>query len=184
MSSLQKALGDALGIMVEERLPNTQVYKKTLDPWNPSQKWISFVKNPLPIPTECRYCNQPVTIVNNKAIYGRPYGEWPWAYRCSDRDCGAYVGMHPKTNIPLGTLANSQLREARKEAKEFFNPIWQEKYMTRSEAYAWLAAEMNITPVEDCHIGWMEVDQCRRVVSVCSPIMEKIIEGVFEKTMK
>lgn len=131
-------------------------------PWNPSRRAIARVRNPLPEPTACQYCGGKVEIVRNSAIYGRDYGEWPWAYRCTC--CHSYVGMHPFTAIPLGTLANAATREARKKAKAAFNPLWQGKCMSRTEAYQWLASALGIANVEECHIGWFDVAMCERVV--------------------
>lgn len=136
-------------------------------PWNPSRKAIARVSNPLPAPTECPYCGSKVELVSNAEIYGRTYGEWPWAFMCTDDSCGAYVGIHPFTAIPLGTLANAQLREARKAAKAAFNPRWQRGSMSRSEAYAWLAQQLEMPNVGECHIGWFDVATCRRVVEIC-----------------
>jgi hypothetical protein len=131
-------------------------------PWNPSRSAIARVRNPLPEPTTCRFCGGKVEIVNNSKIYGKCYGEWPWAYRCDC--CHSYVGMHPFTAIPLGTLANAATREARKKAKAAFNPLWQGKRMSRTEAYQWLAGALGIANVEECHIGWFDVAMCERVV--------------------
>lgn len=138
-------------------------------PWNPSRRAIARVSNPLPAPTSCPYCASAVELVNNSVIYGRPFGEWPWAYLCENVKCGAYVGIHPFTAIPLGTLANKELRDARKRAKVAFNPIWQGKRakMNRKEAYSWLADELGIRDVGTCHIGWFDIDMCGRVVTVC-----------------
>jgi hypothetical protein len=72
--------------------------------------------------------------------------------------------MHPFTAIPLGTLANAATREARKKAKAAFNPLWQGKRMSRTEAYQWLASALGIANVEECHIGWFDVAMCERVV--------------------
>lgn len=135
-------------------------------PWNPSRKAIARVKNPLPTPTTCPYCGEPVEIVSNALIYGREYGEWPWAYTCTGTFCDAYVGMHPFTAIPLGTLADAPTRAARKRAKAAFNPLWQSGGMKRSAAYAWLAHQLGIADVGQCHIGWFDVETCNRVVSV------------------
>jgi hypothetical protein len=137
-------------------------------PWNPSRKAIARVKNPLPPPAACPHCGSPVEIVRNSVIYGRAYGEWPWAFRCTDDVCDSYVGMHPFTGIPLGTLANAEIRAARKRAKNVFNPLWQDGgQFTRSDAYAWLARQLGITNIEECHIGWFDVAMCDRVVEVC-----------------
>lgn len=136
--------------------------KKT--PWNPSRRATARVKNPLPTPTKCPYDGGAVEIVNNSAIYGREYGEWPWAFLC--RSCRAYVGLHPFTAIPLGTLADEPTRDARKRAKAAFNPIWQSGAMTRTDAYIWLARRLDIENHEECHIGWFDVATCDRVVVV------------------
>lgn len=136
-------------------------------PLNPSRKAIARVTNPLPVPTVCPNCGDPVTLESNAVIYGREYGKWPWAYVCSDReDCDSYVGLHPFTNIPLGTLADWTDREARKEAKSHFNPIWESGRMTRAEAYEWLSAQLGI-PNNQCHIGWFDADSCARVIDAC-----------------
>jgi zinc-finger-containing domain len=141
----------------------TTAEKKT--PWNPSRRATARVKNPLPLPSRCPHCDGAVEIVNNSKIYGREYGEWPWAVLC--RDCGAYVGLHPFTGIPLGMLADGPTRAARRRAKDAFNPLWQNGGMTRNAAYAWLARQLGITTVEECHIGWFNVSMCDRVVDVC-----------------
>ncbi len=132
-------------------------------PWNPSRRAVARVRNPLPVPETCQHCGSACAIVGNEHIYGRPYGEWPWAILCSG--CRAYVGLHPYTGIPLGTLATPLMREARQRAKYVFNQLWENGRMTRSEAYAWLAGELGIADVEHCHIGWFDVAQCQRVIA-------------------
>ena len=76
------------------------------------------------------------------------------------------MGLHPFTGIPLGTLATPEMRDARKRAKAAFNPLWQGGRMSRSDAYAWLAGQMGIADVNECHIGWFDVGQCERVIAV------------------
>lgn len=136
---------------------------KEVTPWNPSRRATQRVTNPLPVPETCPHCGSSCSIVSNGEIYGREYGEWPWAVLC--KGCGAYVGFHPFTGIPLGTLATAPMREARKAAKAIFNPLWQQGHMSRSEAYAWLAKALGITDVNTCHIGWFDVDQCNAVIA-------------------
>ena len=138
-------------------------------PWAPSRRATARVVNPLPVPTACPHCDHRVELVSNSKIYGREYGEWPWAFLCVNRNCGAYVGLHPFTGIPLGTLATADIRAARKMAKDLFNPLWQgpnARVRSRSEAYAWLAAQMGI-PVERCHFGWFDAAQCERAAQIC-----------------
>lgn len=136
-------------------------------PFDPSKTATARVKNPAPIPTSCPHCAAPVKLVNNSEIYnGKSYGEWPWAYLCTG--CRAYVGLHPFTAIPLGTLATAAIRTARMRAKDAFNPLWQSGKVGRSEAYHWLARQMGIANPEECHIGWFDVEQCAAVVAVCN----------------
>lgn len=136
-------------------------------PWNPSKKAIKRVKNPLPIPTECSCSHdwetgKPSTdcieIVNNSEIYGREYGEWPWAVQC--QICEAYVGLHPYTNIPVGFLGDGPTRKARKNSKPLFNRLFESGKMSRNEAYEALAEKLGIEK-EECHFGWFDIDQCK-----------------------
>lgn len=130
-------------------------------PQSPSRRAVARVTNPLPVPTECPHCADRVELVDNAEIYGRSFGEWPWAYLC--RGCRAYVGLHPFTDIPLGTLATAEIRAARKRAKAAFNPLWKSGRMTRSEAYRWLGAQLGLDEAHT-HIGWFDVAQCAAVV--------------------
>lgn len=135
---------------------------------------IARVKNSIAAPDSCPHCASPVEIVNNSAIYGTEYGTWPWTYRCINvRGCGAYVGMHPQTDIPLGTLATAPLREARKKAKNLFNPLWQGGPLSRSAAYSWLAHAMGIPPAS-CHFGWFDIRQCEQAIAVLQRRAERI----------
>jgi hypothetical protein len=75
--------------------------------------------------------------------------------------------------MPLGRLANAELREYKKAAHVAFDTLWKstkrkgyKSSHERSLAYAWLAEELKIHP-QKCHIGMMDVDQCRAVIEVC-----------------
>jgi hypothetical protein len=71
--------------------------------------------------------------------------------------------------LPLGRLANAQLRVAKQKAHAAFDPIWKGGKYSRREAYNRLAKGMRI-PVEDCHIGMFDVDQCKFVVYLASTL--------------
>lgn len=136
---------------------NQPAHNKT--PWNPSRRATERVKDPLPAPTCCPYCDGAVEIAGHAEIYGRVYSDWPWVYRC--KSCGAYVGMHPFTSIPLGTLADKELRHTRVQCKQPFTVVWQSGMMTRDQAYQRLAEHMGMTAAE-CHFGLFDVKQCHR----------------------
>lgn len=136
-------------------------------PLNPSKTAIARVKDPLPVPTICRYqgCGGDVRIVGHAAIYGgRTYGDWPWVYCC--QACGARVGMHPFTNLPLGTLADEALRARRNECKKPFEQLWRREWMGRTDAYRWLGRAMGKS-VAQCHFGLFEADECDKAHTLC-----------------
>jgi len=137
--------------------PKPQSELKT--PWNPSKTAIARVKDVLPIPTRCHLCQcENIEIVDHITIYGRLFdSDWPWCYRCTG--CKAYVGMHPFTNLPVGTLADEPLRYARKHGKEPFEKLWKSGKMTRDQAYEELAAHLDIEKNE-CHFGWFDEELC------------------------
>lgn len=132
-------------------------------PWDPSRRATARVPDPLPAPTTCRHCDSHVELVNNSEVYGREYGEWPWMYLC--RGCGAHVGIHPFTNIPLGTLADEQEREARKRAKDIFNKLWRGNLELRGRAYDWLSVKLGI-PRSECHFGMFSISRCEQAIYV------------------
>lgn len=123
-----------------------------------SRRALKRVKERLAIPKLCNCCGGPVRLVNNMEIYnGTEYGEWPFAYRCEH--CEAYVGVHPKTDLPLGTLADQPTRAARKQ-KQLFIPLIRARFGgDRNAAYQWLADGIGI-PKRMCHWGIFSIDQC------------------------
>lgn len=141
-------------------------------PWNPSKKAMARVHNPLPVPEHCLHCGGFVNVAHHEEIYrGRSYGEWPWLYLCSS--CDAYVGMHPFTNIPLGTLATEEIRNARKHCKIPFERLHKSGAMSRDDAYAALAAALNI-PVNECHFAWFDVEMCKKAEIAALQIAERL----------
>ncbi|AHB56378.1 hypothetical protein U769_15720 [Pseudomonas aeruginosa MTB-1] len=139
-----------------------------------SRKALKRVTHALPIPTVCPYCGSDVDLVNNSEIYrGKSYGDWPYAYRCANfnGDCDSFVGLHPDTDLPLGTLADKPLREARNRCKRPFERIWRDKLMKRTQAYEWLAEQLKI-PKEQCHFGLFNIALCERAKNICDQFLE------------
>lgn len=129
----------------------------------------------------CPYCGKPTDYVDSSVIYGHSYG---MIYLC--RDCLAYVGVHKGTDRALGRLANAELRKAKKEAHFYFDQIAKtglinkiyKKYIpgisNRNKAYKWLSQKLNI-PSELCHIGMFDLEDCKRVVELCKPLVQSHI---------
>lgn len=124
---------------------------------------------------KCPYCKQPAQLVTGSSIYPHRPDLWNLRFwKCEP--CDAYVGCHKKGayfyvggakivsdgTIPLGRLANAELRMAKSEAHAAFDPLWRDGGMTRSAAYKWLAHKMGL-PAGECHIGEFDVAQCKEV---------------------
>jgi len=127
---------------------------------------------------KCRYCHEPAKLTRLGDIgypYQRDYG--PMYVCIADQ---AWVGCHPGTTKPLGGLANAELREWKIKAHAAFDPLWQAKIrrdgcsksQARKAGYRWLSEQLSI-PFEKTHIGYMDVDECRRVVEVCEAVRRK-----------
>ena len=112
-------------------------------------------------PTICRYCGGKVILTDSSQIYGKDYGK---IFLCTT--CNAFVGVHKKTEKPLGTLANSILRSKRKETHQVFDKFWKDNNMSRTEGYKWLSEKMGL-PYKSTHIGYFEIEDCQKVIDIC-----------------
>lgn len=142
-------------------------------PWNPSAKAIARVKDALPAPTVCEHCSSAVEIMHHDKIYGRVFNDWPWVYACTGKGCGARVGMHPFTPIPLGTLATPAMRDTRNHCKPPFESLYQSGKLSRDEAYARLAAKLGL-PLEKCHFAMFDVEMCHRARDAAFEIAQEV----------
>ena len=121
---------------------------------------------------QCWYCCKPAHHVGGDQVYPhRPGLHHKKFWKCLS--CGAYVGCHsprPQNgyvdDLPLGRLANKELRLKKTSAHEMFDPIWKDKHMTRREAYVWLAGKMGL-PLSRCHIGDFDESMCDKAIKVC-----------------
>lgn len=121
------------------------------------------------IPEICRYCGGIVRLVPARMIYGAEAAkrlklEREMIYQC--QNCNARVGCHKGTTCPLGNLANEVLRLKRMETHQVYDAFWKRSGMTRTQAYKWLAEQMNLTE-DRAHIGSFEMDQCQMVIELC-----------------
>lgn len=131
-----------------------------------SRRALKRVRDRVAIPTLCRYCGGSIILANNAEVYeGRSFGEWPYVYLCTV--CRAYVGLHPFTDLPLGLLADCDLRDLRRAAKIPFSALVEHKFgKDRTLAYKWLSFKMAI-PVAECHFGMMDYDRASQALEVC-----------------
>ncbi|MNP36420.1 hypothetical protein D3C76_1298080 [compost metagenome] len=119
--------------------------------------------NIYPIPTSCPYCSSSVVFTSNAEVYGKEYGNGR-CYKCTS--CDAYVGVHTGTDIPLGRLANRELRELKKKCHTLFDPVWKlNKNIKREQAYGRLANVLGI-PHAECHFGWFDREMLHRSLEI------------------
>lgn len=125
----------------------------------------------------CRYCNNAASLMRageSGYPYRRDFGP---VWICVP--CDAWVGCHKGTTNALGGLANAELREWKQKAHAAFDPLWEAKIRrdgcSRSKArragYKWLSEQLGI-PFKKTHIGYMSVDECKRVVDICAAIRQ------------
>jgi hypothetical protein len=124
-------------------------------------KFASRGKRPVVI---CNYCGCPAKLVDSKEVYGKSYG---MIYLC--KPCDAWVGVHKNTrdHVPLGLLANAELREWKKLAHAAFDPLWNTGNMSRSKAYRRLAETLGRKKI---HIGQSDIEMCMKIIMAANDL--------------
>jgi hypothetical protein len=110
---------------------------------------------------KCPYCKKQAEWVENKRIYGRNYGKSYMMYYCEP--CDAYVGCHQNSRHALGSLANRETREKRKQAHAVFDPLWKPNKRKRG----WLYSKLKKDFGHDVHIGQSDIGMCERIIRWC-----------------
>ena len=86
----------------------------------------------------CPYCGSPVVYRSADGIY-RDNSSGTMLYVCSRYpECDSYVRVHAGTNIPVGSMANHELRTLRRTAHHCFDQLYESGYMSKQDAYQWL----------------------------------------------
>ena len=86
--------------------------------------------------------------------------------------CDAYVRTHPGTNIPVGTLANRELRTLRNQAHHYFDQLYLSGLMSKQDAYLWLAGLLQV-PLSKAHIGFLGEYYCNEVIAESKKLLER-----------
>lgn len=111
----------------------------------------------------CPYCGADVVL--KEESYVKKKGKKDvYLYVCSNYPiCNSYVGCHKNSTLPLGSISSPELRNLRRKTHFYFDLLWKEGYMSRSNSYAWLTKKLKIPP-DCCHIGKFNPDLCKRTI--------------------
>lgn len=116
----------------------------------------------------CSYCGAKATLRPSSAVYGDAAKTDGYLYVC-DRypKCDSYVGAHKKTKLPMGTLANGDLRNKRIQAHKAFDWMWKSGLMTKWQAYKWMQGKLDLSD-EQAHIAMFSEYMCDRLIAECN----------------
>lgn len=111
----------------------------------------------------CPYCGSSVVYRSADGIY-HDNSKNTMLYVCSHYpECDSYVRVHQGTNIPVGSMANHELRTLRRTAHYYFDQLYRSGYMTKQDAYQWLA-DLISAPISQAHIGYLGDYYCKQVI--------------------
>ena len=111
----------------------------------------------------CPYCGSTAILKDASYVYGGK-SRGGKVYVCSHYpECNYYVGVHPGTTIPKGTLANRELRKKRIRAHNTFDQIWKQGILSRRDAYRWIADKFSLNE-QQAHIGRFSDYMCDQLI--------------------
>ncbi len=119
----------------------------------------------------CPYCGSPAILRSADGIY-RDNSKNIMLYVCKNYPaCDAYVRVHTGTNIPVGSLANHELRSLRRTAHYYFDQLYKSGMMSKQDAYQWLA-DILAAPLSEAHIGYLGEYYCKEVIRESRKLLE------------
>ena len=120
----------------------------------------------------CPVCGAMAILKPASEVYGEP-ARTDRMYVCSNYPgCRSYVSTYPGTNIPMGTLADGDLRNLRIQAHRKFDEVWKSGIMSRNSAYRWMADYFGI-PLGEAHIAMFGEYRCRELIRECERVLQK-----------
>ncbi|MEE1504393.1 MAG: zinc-finger-containing protein [Acutalibacteraceae bacterium] len=138
-------------------------------------------------PVKCPYCGRNAELRSSEGIYKSDKYGHQMLWVCSNYpECDAYVRCQPGTKLPLGELANGELRALRREAHKFFDELYKNGKMSREGAYRWLS-DLLCKPMQEVHISCLSDYHCKLVIEKTKEILafrEKNVKPIVRKEMK
>ena len=115
---------------------------------------------------KCPYCKKEAIWCDNSIIYGRNIGVSHKIYYC--KNCGASVGCHNNTRVPLGRMANAKLRQKRIDTHNVVDDYWRYGEYTRDEVYNKLKNYFGFS----VHIGNCNIKMCDTIINNIKEILK------------
>ena len=139
-------------------------------------------KYALDLPENCHNCKSPnIELKHSSEFKGEPNKPHSFIWFCNE--CEATVGCHKGTFYPLGYMADKKTRQKRRYLHCLFDPLWNSRAMSRSDAYDWLAEQLDISP-DACHISMMNSQQLGRAIWICKNQVPTLIKVILRRRKK
>lgn len=119
------------------------------------------------IRVKCPYCNAQAVLRPSHVVYGDKAKPGRYLYVCARYPkCDAYVGAHAKSLLPMGTLANGDLRHKRILAHKALDEFRALGRMEKWQAYKWLQAKFSLRS-DQAHIAKFSEYMCDCLIAAC-----------------
>lgn len=116
---------------------------------------------------KCSYCGAQAMLRPACAVHGEKAKKDSQLYVCSRYPkCNAYVGAHKNTLLPMGTLANGDLRHKRILAHKALDRLWKDGAMKKWQAYKWMEAKLGLRS-DQAHIAMFSEYMCDQLIHAC-----------------
>lgn len=122
-------------------------------------------------PIRCPYCGAQAALRPSTVVYGDKARPGEFLYVCPRYPaCNSYVGAHKKSLLPMGTMANGDLRNKRIRAHQAFDRLWKYGIMEKWQAYRWMQAKFSLSS-EQAHIAKFSEYMCDQLICVCDQVI-------------
>lgn len=122
------------------------------------------------------HCGRPAILRSAEGIC-KTHRPGAMVYVCSNYPaCNSFVMAHPGTQKPMGTLATPELRRLRYEAHQQFDQLHKSGFMSRQEAYRWLAYMVQ-APMSHAHIGHLGEYYCKVVIQESKKLLDQRLKS-------
>lgn len=120
----------------------------------------------------CPYCGSIAVLRRADEIYKNPPDKMEdrMLLVCKNYpECDSYIKADKDGN-PIGVMANKELRHLRLIAHNYFDEIFKNNILSRSDAYKLLSDKLG-TPLKETHISNFDEYRCKVVIKIAKNIL-------------